>query len=213
MAAKKSKTEKPVLAYQAHDGDEGWVIVFARSGAEARRRAADQMDTDWSGVEWCRRARSLDEYAPGPVPPKALVAMGWWFECWGCGRHVDDSVDYNPVYVGSKVFCCPWCRLDDLAREIVTRREEAAVKVRLSEEARSRWPGIKVVREHAYVRVRLGGAVSVEDANIDFTFPGGKYPVRYRVADREPERNGLYPTYADREAWTAFDAGLREVAA
>lgn len=29
--------KRPNLAYIAHDGGDGWCVVFARSGAEARR--------------------------------------------------------------------------------------------------------------------------------------------------------------------------------
>ena len=31
---------------------------------------------------------AFDAYAPGPVPPAALLAAGWWFRCAECGAEL-----------------------------------------------------------------------------------------------------------------------------
>lgn len=197
--------EKPLLAYQAHDGDEGYCIVLATTGIAARRKAANEMDCDFEGVEWCRRAKSLDQYAPGPAPLKALIGIGWWWECSGCYQPVNSDTP-NPVYEGQRVYCCPWCRLDALSESLVTKAEERAVKERLAAFVTERWPGTEVTGTHAYVRVKLGGAVTVEDASVDFRFPGGQYTTRYREADGRPDDNGLWVPAGDMPAWKAFAA-------
>ncbi len=198
-------TEPAEVAYKAHDGDEGWCVVFAANGAEARRRAANEMDCEFYELEFCRRAPGLDRYAPGPVPLQALINDGWWFECHGCYGRVDEDTP-RPIYVGAAVYCCPWCWLDNISQRLTTKAEERAVKARLAAFALERWPGVEVVRDHAYVQVRPGGSVSVEDANVEFRFPGGQCAVLYREADRDKDRNGLYPTLGDLPAWKAFVA-------
>ena len=213
---------KPLLAYTAHDGDEGWCVVFARSGAAARRRAANEMETEWEGIDHCRRARSLDQYAPGPVPPKALIDIGWWFGCHHCETRVDSDTP-NPVFdTKGNVFCSPWCRHDHVAERAVTGREEALVRERLANHVLTTWPGTELVSgsepvggisaHHAYVRVSRYGVINVIDAHVAFTFPGGQFRAMWRETEKPrhglPDGRGLSICHGDAAAWNAFMASL-----
>lgn len=68
-------------------------IVFANHAIVARRRGANIYgDGDFSGVT-CRRAPWADRFAErGSVPASAAVWAGWWFECSGCGRKIDEDM-------------------------------------------------------------------------------------------------------------------------
>ncbi|RJF81674.1 hypothetical protein D3877_16255 [Azospirillum cavernae] len=187
------KKGKPLLAYEAHDGDEGWCVVFATSNAPARRMAANEMDCDWSGVEFCRRAKSLDQYAPGPVPTKALIGNGWQFECCGCLRRVNGETA-QPVYDGQSVFCCPWCRLD----YIVERGVEKTRCAEVDRECRTLFPGGSDF--HARVSQEFRGGRIHSVAAVTFRFPGGENRARWEAGDETVTLWGE----DDRAAWNAW---------
>lgn len=94
---------KPLVAYSVQ-ADECGCVRFARSGAQARREGASEMDTDWEGIETCRRAPQFDHYSPGPVPEKALFEAGWRFLCETCeARAITEWSEKHPI--------CDDCRL------------------------------------------------------------------------------------------------------
>ena len=86
--------EKPLKAYSVQETCEGTGgIVFAKHAVVARRVGASIYgDGDFSGVT-CRRAPWADEFADrGGVPASAAIWAGWWFECTGCGRRIDEDL-------------------------------------------------------------------------------------------------------------------------
>lgn len=87
------QAQRPVLAYSVQASEQG-CVRFARSSAQARREGASELDTEWEGIETCRRAPQFDHFAPGPVPEKALWDAGWRFlcgECEGVANHWNDG--------------------------------------------------------------------------------------------------------------------------
>ena len=112
-------------AFIVHDGDEKTVVVFATSGAAARRIGANEMDTDFESVESCRRAPHFDAFvSKGFVPAEELIEAGWRFECNGCSGWVDrDRVEYDaegdetdrkivPIFEDHGVWCSAECKAD-----------------------------------------------------------------------------------------------------
>ena len=111
----------PVLfAYSCtSDEPEQARTVFAESHRDAHADYVGDGEVDARDVV-VRRAPHLDEHAPGPVPLRALLEDGWWFECHACGRRVsyghDDWIeDLDPAQIA-----------ETAARNAVVRRDLAA---------------------------------------------------------------------------------------
>lgn len=189
--------EKPLLAYTAHDGGEGWCVVFATSGAAARRYAAGEMNCEFSEVEYCRRAKEFDRFAPGPVPMTALIESGWHTYCLDCGARIDQFTG-RPVITENLAFCSPWCWLDHLV-EIGSAKAEILTAIRL---LRLRFPnGTKFTGYHSceYRDRRTTQHVPV----VEFRFPGGLRSARW-----ESDIDRLTILQCDKAAWDAWrDAG------
>ena len=216
---------KPLKAYEAHDGDEGWAIVFARYGAEARRFAASEMDTEWEGVDWCRRRPHLDTYAPGPVPVEAMIEMGWRFECHthccpsrsGYGYWIDAHCETR-VCIGSTVYCSPWCRLLDAEDRAIGDRYRREERERLIAKIIGRYDGAAIVPDTQGPGSRNSGLgkYRAQEASVDFTWPGGQYPATLSYASetscfrhgRKPDADGdeLRIAYLDQQAWADYRA-------
>src|SRR3546814_1082248 len=60
--------------------------------SDLRRIHTNSQGTDFADAQITRK-KEFDQYAPGPVPPKALLYDGWWFDCTGCGRTLNLSDD------------------------------------------------------------------------------------------------------------------------
>lgn len=91
-----AKAEPKLKAYCVQETCEGTGgIVFAKHAVVARRRGAQiHGDGDFSGVT-CHRAPWADKFAErGSVPASAAVWAGWWFECTGCGRKINEDMPY-----------------------------------------------------------------------------------------------------------------------
>jgi hypothetical protein len=167
-------TTKKLKAYYVSDGDDGACIRFATSSAAARREGAGELGVDWEGIDLCRREPILDQYAPGPVPPRALLDLGWWFPCPECDAHVSDDSGHDHVVVGEHVYCSQTC----VAVEYAKHRARQAAEVALIEVFLGKYPDATV--QHAYVS---GGALEPGDlfgrggapCTISFKFPGAKY--------------------------------------
>lgn len=161
--------KKPLRAYTVHDGDEGYAVVYARSSAAARRDGANELNCGFEDVGYCRRAPEFDQYAPGPVPPRAQIENGnWWYECMECTEHVDDETP-EPVYLGQFVFCCKECH----AYYERDKRDAVEFEDMACELLAARYPG--AVLEHVE-RVKRDSRVPLK---LDFTFPGSKYSVQW----------------------------------
>lgn len=178
-------SEVPTLkAYQVNASYEGGsVVVYATSSAAARREGAAELDTDFEGVESCRRAPELDGYAPGPVPPMVLLQNGWWFECVNCGTRVSldreedgDGQPLDPCVSGQSVYCTRACR----AARFVYERQRQAAQSALVEWVEARYPEAVTIHPHVYgqslEKVDLGKPVR---SSVTFTLPELRYPVSW----------------------------------
>lgn len=187
------KTDNTRLkAYEVREDGEGYCcVVFATNGAAARRDGAGELGTEWDGIESCRRAPHLDQYAPGPVPPITLIEHGWWFECQHCGRRVsndmdddllDDDLDpapFSPRPAGKHgVFCSERCECADHMEK--RDREEAADALREVFEAK--FQGAEILHVHVYRGPRLEAGKSGEYV-VTFKFPGALYSSRWSFGD------------------------------
>lgn len=193
-------------AYAVREDDEGHaVVVFAKSGAEARRLGGYEMDMTFERVDSCCRAPEFDAYADaGKVPPLVMIENGWWFECDYCGHKVDsdaegpDGEELHPVADGERVYCnsghqmAEWRRRRTLQDRMNAVVEACAIKF-------YGWP-IFDLRGHEHCQA--GGRDTV--ACCDFDFPGRKgMHARWDLGD-----GSVYISECDREAWqAAADAG------
>ncbi|WP_257556484.1 hypothetical protein [Sphingobium sp. CFD-2] len=83
-----------IKAYSVQETCEGTGgIVFAKHNVVARRIGARRHgDGDFDSVT-CHRAPWADRYAEdGHVPASAAIEAGWWFECAGCGRRINEDL-------------------------------------------------------------------------------------------------------------------------
>lgn len=81
-------------AYSVQETCEGTGgIVFAKHNVVARKKGSQQFaDGDFGSVT-CNRAPWADEFAErGSVPASEAIHHGWWFECHGCGRKIDEDL-------------------------------------------------------------------------------------------------------------------------
>jgi hypothetical protein len=174
---------KPLKAFIAHDGDEGWSVQYATNGAAARREAAGEFGCDFRDVESCKRAPSLDQYAPGPAPAHALIDIGWSYECGCCGRSVSndlleevedeglDPADFEITTRGDWAFCSRTCmgKFDE-ERRAAKRAMNAAI-----EAASLRFPFADKIFAHRQ------GFRDAREVSVWFSFPGGEAPAHWRV--------------------------------
>lgn len=201
-------------------GDGAACVVFARHSVTARREGANQIDSEFEAVE-CRRAPTFDDFAPGPVPPLALVAAGWWFECVGCGQRVtddsyhddDECQPHEPVECGNwGVYCSADCRDDTVVEKAETKRRQIAAIADLTEFACRKWRGILIEgAPHAYVTRDSDKNYSwwsYPEVDVYFSFPGSRHGrVRLRQ-DRTGYIELLVPS-GDCAAWNDWVAGRR----
>lgn len=179
-------------AYEVHDGDDGWCITFATNSATARREGANELNTDWSGVEHCRRRPEFDHYAPGPVPAAAKIDAGWNYECSRCGRTVSsdlledvedeglDPTEFAIVTRGNHVYCSHTC----VAKELAEKRAKSAAVATLVELVETKFSGSRVLHAHVCGHELepspKGGGLR---CFADFTFPGSQQTARYVFGD------------------------------
>ena len=196
----------PLKAYIAHDGDEGWSVEFATNGATARRNAAGEFGCDFRDVESCKRAPSLDQYAPGPVPPQALIDIGWKYECGCCGREVssdlieeveDEGLDQSEFEIttrGSWAFCSRTC----MARFDEKHRASKRAMCAAIEAAAMRFPFAGPFQTH-----RLHN--DARELTVWFPFPGGEAMAHWRVGEQT-----VSILERDQDAWNAAAGRARE---
>jgi len=169
--------KKKLQAYSVQ-GDENGCVVFATSGVVARREGANEIDCDFEGVASCRRAPQFDMYAPGPVPIRALVEDGWFWDCFGCNIRLH-GIDGNEDHDGNElvvvfpndrsVYCSQSCYENDM-RE---RAERKQAENNLREEFTRRYPGCTIKGCYGYPLVD----------SVIFDFPGGKHGGRWDAND------------------------------
>lgn len=172
-----------MLAWMARTGvtdeDAAW-IVFAVEPEEATEAAAKALDVDPFAFE-IERTEWADKYAPGPVPRKAMIDNGWWFECHQCGTNItQDSCDeddgHEPVERGNQIWCRASCRDQyDIDQDMFKRIEVATIEY-LKLDLLRQCHGAEIV-DHEYAQpsayvCRSGSDYRVEHAGIFFRFPG-----------------------------------------
>lgn len=218
-------TDKPLLAFcVSEDFDGHATIVFSASHVVARRKGADELDSEFGSVS-CRRAHWADEFTPGPVPARAMLENGWWFEeCTGCGRYMSgddlyegDDDDENPAAidpVGTQhaPYCTEACRQAYLKRKARRERFEKKAYDVLAAELMRRYPGVTLAgpqcHHHKYVgRHAPSRRDRVLCISIAFQFPGSKYPGTYRYDLDHKAAKGtrqLWVANGDAAAWDAW---------
>lgn len=199
---------KRLKAYDVRDGDDGCCIVFATNSATARREGANELNTDWEGIDTCRRESALDEYAPGPVPPLALIELGWWFECHHCGRKIsetmheeveDDDLDpanFDIVTEGQAVFCSHSCS----AIHHAERRANKAAEVALIELFETKFADCAIKRVHVHgQRLEAPDKHGGMKCTVAFMFPGAKHGATWEFGNPD-----LYVAFGDHPAYYAW---------
>ena len=204
-----SQSDTSLKAYTVHDGDECSVIVFAKAAVIARRLGSNEMDCEFESVKSCLRTTWADEYAPGPVPKLAMIDAGWWFECSGCSRRIDDeSYDYEadepiemePVEYGQCIYCCEECRQRKLAERTRVKKLEGEAREALAAIALTRYPNAHINSEHAYV-VERDGWYNLHQCHVQFRFPGCRYFGAELRIDSGKSDIVLYVASGDQAAW------------
>lgn len=182
-----STRDKPLKAYEVREPDEGnCVITFATNSATARREGASELDTEWDGVESCKRAPWADQYAPGPVPLHATLEAGWWHECGHCGcrfdhegRHGEDDDErddaFEPVQRGIQSYCSETCAQEEWAE----RRQRAAREQAVIDAAYMRFPRVSVIKAYETSH-------HTEDTywRAAFTVPGLQYAAHWTLGSK-----------------------------
>ena len=198
---------KTMKAYHVGEGSEGeHVIVFATSGAAARRKGGNELDLMFEEVEFCRRAPWADEFAGQPfIPAKAYHDAGWWLYCGNCENQLyDDAEDEDGnrleiVYDGRHAYCGRDCK-DSRDQQIAERNahgEDFKAKVIAARpdltftKFEAGWPRITCIAH--------------------FTFPGCKYG----GSARDQNGDGVIEWYiaqGDQAAWDFYESERKSAA-
>lgn len=179
-------------AYLCHN-DYGGAIVFGDTRGKAKWDYINRYcDGDWSGVS-CKRRRDLDRFESAKnIPFKELVYMGWWSECYQCGRHVeegslqDDDMDIEDVvgFYHGPVYCCPKCEIEAEKRREADRILENQVIREMLWKLEDRFPGATIELTKTYTQVN-GDIGHVWEARLYLSIDG--YSVRYELPQRALE--------------------------
>lgn len=138
-------------------------VVFAKSGIEARRRGASELDCDGIGGLSCVRAPWADEYeAASVVPASVMIANGWYLTCSGCEQMISDGgtvsrwidnddgeaeeveIDVDPVGSQHSAFCTPECRDRELWRRAWMKRGDRRCFEVFKRELLRKHPGVTI---------------------------------------------------------------------
>ena len=177
-------SDKTMKAYMVREDDEGrCVIVFATNGAAARRDGGGELDLAFEEVDSCTRVPEFDQYAPGPVPQHALLANGWWFECYHCGVRFDEDGrsdqddnerddEFEPTEDGKAHYCSQTCRMEHWAE----KRQRTLRQLAAIEAALVHWPMATGVTASEYCKAWPSRD---NEVRAQFTLPGIRYPVRW----------------------------------
>ena len=160
----------------------------------------------------------MDVYAEaGDVPVGALLDLGWWFECSGCGRSIgqdlvdnpDEAWDYSadqalpamsPVGTyRSQCFCTPACRDDYLEEKLLRESAQEIAIQRLSEWVTERYPGTTLGK---FRHARADKHGRIESVTVAMEFPEARYGGA--VFDGLPPNVSLRVTCGDYDAWLRY---------
>lgn len=170
-------------------------VVFAKSGIEARKYGANEWNGGVIAGMSVHRAPWADRYGRASnVPARDLIDFGWWFECSACGSLINlDTLSDRRLplsgVIGSAagvVYCCPMCWKREDRRRKRNKARVADTIEQFKARVRRRFGDVRFVREHAYCPEGARGAWRVQEASVDFEFPGmtiGPAKLTYRVPD------------------------------
>lgn len=215
-----------------HDPEED-MIVFAKTSIEAKRQWANEHgdgDQYITGIS-AHRCKGWDKFAPGPVPALELIDGGWWFECEGCARRINqDAIDcgldeddeggpapamqpYEPA--PQRIWCSRECHDRDIAERARVKRAKARAIARVQAHVLRRYPGVTLrTGDYAhYADVQSDemahGRHLVREVRIGFELPGMKHGgLCFTVSDQK-WRNTAVELIGPVEPW----AGYRRVRA
>lgn len=189
---------RKLMCFVVTDDDDvlelGSKFLFTTREKDARKIAAGEFsaDPDDPSIK-LRRAPEFDKYAPGPVPPQALLEHGWWITCAECDHRVSDDGcddcaderDYDspkppPAFLGDLVFCSQDCL--DYYQEDRLRDEQW--RISMMELAKETFPGATVMNVWG-----LSGRPRDPDNSVDMKLPGVEGRVNWRPYDTSPEGN------------------------
>ena len=161
------------------------MVVFADHAIVARRIVASEYrDGELGGIR-VNRARGLDQYCGEGVPARALIEMGWWFDCTGCNRTINlEYLDENDLpldgvagYEKGQVFCGTVCQHDHVARKERERASGQEFLSMLRQRVLKRFGHVEFVTgaflEHVFAQ-ETEGQVIIRQASVAFNFPGQK---------------------------------------
>jgi hypothetical protein len=184
-----TKEQRLPKAYQVQEDYEGNAcVVFAKSGIQARRVGAQQLNVEFESVDSCRRAPEFDKYRwSKKVPTIALLEAGWWLTC----RHTDQRVDIdeNPdLYISEndEVFL-DFQSYEDHLKEAVLKKIKHLSVIR---KTRRKFPFAKKIQFY-HGRMQHPETKEYVDC-VTFGFPGQKGMVRWsRLFGQLSGRNKL----------------------
>ena len=200
-------TPRAKKAYTVREADEGrCVVVFAASGAEARRLGGYKLYLSFEEVDSCVRAPEFDAYADaGKVPPLVAIAHGWWFECDHCGHKVDsdgegpEGEELHPVADGERVYC----NVGHLMAEWRVRRTQQSRMNAVVEACSLKFYGWPIFDLRGHEHYQEGRRDTV--ACCDFDFPGRKgMHARWDLGDET-----VWISECDKDAWQAAGDAMR----
>jgi hypothetical protein len=172
-------------------------VVFAKSEKAAKQRVGAIGDGSWDNeyLSKVEREPKFDKFAGlGYVPLKDKFEHGWTdIECDWCGREISDSAignfedelldweedhyegesspePYNPQFEGRNMaFCCTNCQT--MWHQAIAKHKEKKAEIKKYIEEKYPECSIKSVT----------GGFRNFPVYVEFTFPGGKYSVKYRT--------------------------------
>lgn len=198
----------PQRAYAVLETDENTgSIYFAASARTARRYGANEYaDGEIRYVE-CYRTPWADAYAETQkVPASIAIRHGWHFECAGCAARIDEdficdhpsrAFDKIIGFVGTAVWCSPRCKSREESRQRARKKAQNAAIKMLRTLIRNRFPDAKIIDPgYAYAGYKAGRTHIIEDACVDFSFPGMKIgPASLRLRRPQNLIGPIHPQY------------------
>lgn len=176
------------------------IVVFEHLHPIARREGAHELGLAEDDVN-CVRERRYDRFAiSGRVPPRQLLADGYWYDCPQCGTRIRADNPETPlkrVLVNSdnEVFCQPKCAI---AHEPIRQERNERFET-FKQRLQKRCPSLKFVDFYGGYPHRFDSA--------RFEFPGGMFP---GVVQEVEQGLRWCVSEVDAEAWQrhAEDCGL-----
>ena len=171
-------------------------MVFHHLPHLARQEAAFKLGFPEDDLT-CDRNQEYDQFADdGRVPPRRMLADGYWFDCPHCGVRIQaDNPGITPlrnilVKTGDEVFCQAKCAVshEPIRRELNQRFEIFKKRIQ------RRYPNLRFTVFHGGYPHRFNSA--------QFEFPGGMFPGTVQQVE---EGLRWCISEGDLEAWHKLD--------